>query len=188
MNGRDRLLEAAHGLFGTRAYALVGVAEILARAGVQAPTLYHHFQDKEGLYCAWVEQAFEKVAPALAADNRLEVEPALTRYAKALLSEVPFEVGQVIRDTVQMVRDESRERIYDAYLQAVFEPLCGILIRGMQKGLLLTEPVARLADIFLAGVAALRSNTPRSSDGASELAAWWSTRFLNGFSVARSAR
>jgi AcrR family transcriptional regulator len=188
MNGRDRLLEAAHGLFGTRPYALVGVAEILNRAGVQAPTLYHHFQDKEGLYCDWVVEAFGHVAPKLATDPTSECQLALSKYAEALICEVPFEVGQVLRDTGQMARDESRERIYDAYLQAVFEPLCGILVRGMQRGVLLTEPVARLAEVFLAGVSALRATTPRSSDGAAELSNWWATRFLNGVSVARSAR
>src|SRR2546421_504548 len=119
MSGRERLLEAAHGLFGGRPYALVGVAEILARAGVQAPTLYHHFHDKEGLYVAWVEEAFSNVVASFAADPSADPEDALTKFAETLISVVPFEVAQVLRDTTLMVRDESRERVYGAYLQCV---------------------------------------------------------------------
>ena len=185
MSGRERLLEAAAGLFGSRAYALVGVAEILARAGVQAPTLYHHFEDKEGLYVAWVEAAFAQVAPGFHTEAGEDVSSGLARYAQALIANVPFEVAQVLRDSALMARDDSRERIYDAYLQALFEPLCGILVRGMQRGSLLTEPVTRLAEVFLAGAAALRAGSPRGPETAEDLAKWWAARFLSGFSVAR---
>jgi TetR/AcrR family transcriptional regulator len=50
--GRERLLKAAVRLFATRGYAATSVRDIVGAAGVTAPTLYHHFGNKEGLFLA----------------------------------------------------------------------------------------------------------------------------------------
>ena len=46
-------MTAAGKLFGTTGLSEVTVAQILDQSGVKAPTLYHHFGGKEGLYVAW---------------------------------------------------------------------------------------------------------------------------------------
>ncbi len=51
-SGRDRLFLAAIRLFGAKGYAATSVRDIAQAAGVTAPTLYHHFGNKEGLYLA----------------------------------------------------------------------------------------------------------------------------------------
>jgi AcrR family transcriptional regulator len=50
--GRERLLEAAMRLFATKGYAATSVRDIVSAAGVTAPSLYHHFGNKEGLFLA----------------------------------------------------------------------------------------------------------------------------------------
>ena len=50
--GRERLLEAAMRLFASKGYAATSVRDIVGAAGVTAPSLYHHFGNKEGLFLA----------------------------------------------------------------------------------------------------------------------------------------
>ncbi|TDB38061.1 MAG: TetR/AcrR family transcriptional regulator [Actinobacteria bacterium] len=46
---RDRILDAAAELFGSRGYDAVSVAEIASAAGVSTALIYYHFADKESL-------------------------------------------------------------------------------------------------------------------------------------------
>lgn len=55
-----RLLRAAAELLATSGGAAVSTRQITQRAGVTAPTLYHHFGDKEGLFDAVVAAGFEE--------------------------------------------------------------------------------------------------------------------------------
>jgi len=48
--GRRQILNAALSMFAHKGYAATSVREIVKAAGVTAPTLYHHFGNKEGLY------------------------------------------------------------------------------------------------------------------------------------------
>lgn len=50
--GRERLIEAAMRLFASKGYAATSVRDIVSAAGVTAPSLYHHFGNKEGLFLA----------------------------------------------------------------------------------------------------------------------------------------
>lgn len=50
--GREKLLRAAAALFAESGYDGVTTRQILERAGVEAPSLYHHFGSKLGLYRA----------------------------------------------------------------------------------------------------------------------------------------
>jgi AcrR family transcriptional regulator len=55
-----RLLQAAAELLAKSAGAPVSTRQITTLAGVSAPTLYHHFGDKEGLFDAVVSAGFEE--------------------------------------------------------------------------------------------------------------------------------
>ena len=63
---RERLLHAAMELFATRGYAATSIREIVKVAGVTKPVLYYHFQSKEGLYLALVEELRGVVESTLA--------------------------------------------------------------------------------------------------------------------------
>ncbi|WP_445155846.1 TetR/AcrR family transcriptional regulator [Arthrobacter sp. Hor0625] len=56
---KTRLLRAAAGLLAKSGGAAVSTRQITQLAGVTAPTLYHHFGDKEGLFDAVVAAGFE---------------------------------------------------------------------------------------------------------------------------------
>lgn len=57
---RERLLDAATELLTASAGKPVSTREITTRAGVTAPTLYHHFGDKDGLMDAVAAHGFEE--------------------------------------------------------------------------------------------------------------------------------
>ena len=57
---KTRLLRAAAELLANSAGGPVSTRQITQRAGVTAPTLYHHFGDKEGLFDAVVAAGFEE--------------------------------------------------------------------------------------------------------------------------------
>ncbi len=57
---RRALLDAAAEVIALRGVEAASTREIYLRAGVKAPTLYHHFGDKHGLLDAVVTDAFER--------------------------------------------------------------------------------------------------------------------------------
>ncbi|MGA2130988.1 MAG: TetR/AcrR family transcriptional regulator [Bryobacteraceae bacterium] len=69
---RDLLLEAARYLFWEKGYAATGVAELLARAGVNSGSFYHVFPGKEALLLAVLDSYLEGLEPAI-------LRPAFTR-------------------------------------------------------------------------------------------------------------
>jgi AcrR family transcriptional regulator len=66
--GREKLLDAAATLFAQSGYDGVTTRQILERAGVEAPSLYHHFGSKLGLYRAVLTENSE---PFLAEFQRI---------------------------------------------------------------------------------------------------------------------
>jgi AcrR family transcriptional regulator len=56
---RQRLISAAAGLLASAEGEPVSTRAICSEAGVGAPTLYHHFGDKQGLFDAVVAKGFE---------------------------------------------------------------------------------------------------------------------------------
>jgi AcrR family transcriptional regulator len=57
---RRALIDAAAEVIARRGVEAASTREIYVRAGVKAPTLYHHFGDKQGLLDAVVTDAFER--------------------------------------------------------------------------------------------------------------------------------
>jgi AcrR family transcriptional regulator len=60
LSPRDRILEAAARLLAESGGAPVSTRAVCEAAGVGAPTLYHHFGDKQGLFDAVVAHGFEQ--------------------------------------------------------------------------------------------------------------------------------
>lgn len=57
---RDRILHAAAALLAESGGAAVSTRAVCRAAGVAAPTLYHHFGDKQGLFDAVAAYGFER--------------------------------------------------------------------------------------------------------------------------------
>lgn len=59
INNRKKLIDVALKAFARKGYASVGVQEIVNKAKVTKPTLYHYFGNKKGLLTAVLEREFE---------------------------------------------------------------------------------------------------------------------------------
>ncbi len=64
---RARLLRAAREVFAEKGYAAASTAEIVSRAGVSAPVLYHHFVNKAGVFSAATAAVYDDVVSVLEA-------------------------------------------------------------------------------------------------------------------------
>jgi len=69
VNNRSKIIEQALQLFSTRGYDAVGIQEIVDKAKITKPTLYHYFGSKEGLLKSLLEEHFNRM-------NR-EISPAV---------------------------------------------------------------------------------------------------------------
>jgi AcrR family transcriptional regulator len=187
MTGREALMRSAHTLFSGEGYERVGVAKVLSLAKVQAPTLYHHFGDKEGLYVEWVTGALALTEARLSAltDPSLPSSAALQAIAMQLVK-LDFDLRQVLFDGERLVRPESRERVLSAYLQAIYSPLYTVFSRGQTKGEIRPDTVRALAESFVGGALA-QGRIWRLADSSGEAAAWYTKLFLEGAGAAKEA-
>ena len=179
--GKQKVLDAAQELFAEGSYGDIGVALILEKAGVQAPTLYHHFGDKEGLFTLWAEQAFAKIEGAVTRNSGgITTLDSLIRYSCSLLSNIEFDLHQILRDALRLQRPESKDRVLGAYMRAVYEPLATILVEAVATSEFRNDSVQQLADVFLGGLLALR-NSSLPVETMDSQAAWWCQAFIRAF-------
>jgi AcrR family transcriptional regulator len=57
---RDRILEAAHGLFYSEGIRATGIDRVIAESGVTKVTFYRHFPSKNDLICAYLEYRHQR--------------------------------------------------------------------------------------------------------------------------------
>jgi AcrR family transcriptional regulator len=87
---RDRLLGAATAAFSASVYEDVTLAAIAKEAGVSHQTLLNHFESKEGLFAAVVEDIKESIV-----DRRAAVQPGSVARVVGYLMEQYEEIGDV---------------------------------------------------------------------------------------------
>jgi AcrR family transcriptional regulator len=122
MTVRTRILEATAGLLAQSADADASTRAICDAAGVTAPTLYHHFGDKEGLLAAVVDfgwATFLETKRAVAAvvhdhvaddvragwDNHLEFARENPSFYKLMWSPTLAPNSKAVREAYQMLYD-----------------------------------------------------------------------------------
>jgi AcrR family transcriptional regulator len=122
MTVRTRILEAAAELLASSADADISTRDVCDAAGVTAPTLYHHFDDKEGLLTAVVDfgwAAFldskrtvaavihQHVADDIRAgwDNHLQFARENPNFYKLMWSPAIAATGVAFREAFQMLYD-----------------------------------------------------------------------------------
>lgn len=134
--GRTRVLAEAAELFVAQGYAGTTLRQIASAAGIKAGSVYHHFDSKEDLFAAVLDEgivvmidAFERAATSLSG-----AEPAadrLTTHVHAHLSAVfengPFTTAHVT--AFSSAPEELRERLvarrndYEAYWKTLVNEL-----------------------------------------------------------------
>jgi uroporphyrinogen-III synthase/AcrR family transcriptional regulator len=150
---RERIIEAASGLFGGRDLASVRMEEVAARAGVAKGTIYLYFRSKENLYFSILAARLSLLLDALDQAFREEEDPRV-RLRKFLVHSSMFLLKYP--DFFRMMRKEEL-RLAGAFSgsEVEVEPLRArlrdllrsLLARGMEAGRIRKMPMEIAADL-----------------------------------------
>ncbi len=138
-------------MFSKGAYDEVSVAQILEMSGLKAPSLYHHFGDKEGLYVSWVGLALEELKARVepVADGEGNLHEKLRGIAVELLDGLTVDVLQVKRDLRLMKNPDSIARVRRWMEEALYVPVKRVLQQGIDRGEMKKVDTFRLSQVFV---------------------------------------
>lgn len=135
---RERLLEAAVGLFVRKGYHATSVREIVEAAGVTKPVLYYWFHSKEGVFRALMEMAVEAHTEVVA---RVLAQPGTAADRILLLGEQVLELIRENADVVRLFdavyygpREGAPEVDFDPLHGAFRRVLFGLIDEGVRLG------------------------------------------------------
>lgn len=83
MTTRDRIVEAAEGVFDRQGFAGTGIDQITDAAGVSSRTLYKHLSSKTGLIAAVLDRRGQRFTVAFEARTSDELFSALAGWVRA---------------------------------------------------------------------------------------------------------
>jgi AcrR family transcriptional regulator len=148
---RSEILHVASHLFSARGFANVSIREICDMAGVSAPTIYHHFGDKERLFQEVIRKTlslrefYASLVTAVEAHN--DAESRLRSFIYHYLREFPrdfFNPGMFLQHSTQIsktsfelvagevkaIDDLAQSILQDGILQGIFRQVDLIQARG----------------------------------------------------------
>jgi AcrR family transcriptional regulator len=139
---RERVLEAALGVFSEKGFHVATMDEVAERAGVGKGTLYRHFANKETLFNELVGQRLEELERKTKAilDGDDDVLTMITKYLRVyfeffdrnqqlyrLIVQERLDVGAQVQDLYlkQVMRriPVLRRKVYEASRQGLLKPL-----------------------------------------------------------------
>ncbi len=88
-DGRERIIQAAFHLFAERGFYGVSISDVAEAAGLVKSSIYHHFENKDALYLAVLNETFDKIsaemqANAVGADWQARLKGALHVLARTM--------------------------------------------------------------------------------------------------------
>ncbi len=156
---RERILQSAFQAVYEHGLSATALDAVLASTGVTKGALYHHFESKQALGCAVVDEVVAArvraawIAPlAGAADPVAALQRLLRRSADAPAREV-LRYGCPLNNLVQEVAaldDELRERV-EAILREWVEAVRRALVRGQEAGTVRQGLDAGAVAVFVVG-------------------------------------
>lgn len=188
--GRARLLTAARELFGAAGFGAVSVAQILQSSELKAPSLYHHYGDKEGLYVAWAKEALEDIRSRVvqAEDETNAPFDRLRHFARILAIDHAVDVLQVERDIRMLKSAAAAREIENALLESIITPVRTAFLEGMALGQVRRQDPQLLARAFIHGVMTFHPAYFRESSGVSASVDWYVQMIWDGASSDAASR
>jgi AcrR family transcriptional regulator len=138
---RTRLLEAAVGLFARQGYDASGVAEICAAAGVSKGAFYHHFESKQALFLALLDEWLGRLDAAFAEVRQVDmpVPQAVVRMADmagGLLASSGVQLSIMLEFWIQAYRDPQVWNAAAAPYHRYQQYFAGLIETGIRQGTL----------------------------------------------------
>lgn len=169
---REMILEAAAGLFASRGYGQTSIDAVIAEAGLSKGAFYHHFESKEALLAALLEDRQRRCAEQMEG----AVAPASSlREAIEALVQVSFDSTEGDPDWVRLyfefcllaMRDPAAQGTVAGSL-AECRKLIAVMLRAGQpravRGDLDTDAAATLLIALFDGIALHRTIAPDAVD------------------------
>jgi len=149
----ERIIEAARKLFVSLGYDGVSIDEIAREAGVSKPTIYSHFEGKEALFIAVMNEAALEIAAPLAETEATDtdIESALTAhariYTRALLNPEALAMNRLFIAEAARVPDIAR-RYYELGPATVHASISEFLKARVRSGEIECQDCALAARIY----------------------------------------
>lgn len=130
---RERIIDAAQAIFARDGFVGAKMQEIADRVGIQRPSLFYHFKNKEALFVAAHEQVFARIEPVFRESLAPNGDPfvqldRVSRAVLAVMADEPDFARMVARTSVD--RHPAAVKIVRTYLQ----PLVDLSVRFVRDG------------------------------------------------------
>lgn len=138
---RSRILSEAAQLFLARGYHGVSMREVAAAVGVTKPALYHHYEDKEMLFMAMLENTLGGLSELVArAEAQLGIRSQLETLVGELLATASDQrIGMQLAGELRHVSLERRQHFEANYRQIWMGGISRLLDEGVRRGELRTD-------------------------------------------------
>jgi AcrR family transcriptional regulator len=132
-----RIIEAAQSVFARDGFVAAKMQEIADAVGIQRPSLFYHFTNKESLFVAAHEEVFARIEPIFRESLVPDGDPfvqldRVTRTVLAVMAEQPSFARMVARTAVD--RHPAAVRIVRRYLQPLVDVSVDFIKRGQRRG------------------------------------------------------
>lgn len=151
MDGRAKLLAAAGQLFAEGGYEEVSVARVLDLAGLKAPSLYHHFGDKEGLYVTWALDAIQRAGQRMIEGMALRdgARAKLTAAAEGLLQGHTVDFLLIRHDVARLRRPASVSSIEAQLDELLYRPVEVVIEAALREAQVKGPQPTEMARLFV---------------------------------------
>ncbi len=134
---RERIIDAAQAIFARDGFVGAKMQEIADRVGIQRPSLFYHFKNKEALFVAAHEQVFARIEPVFRESLAPNGDPfvqldRVSRAVLAVMAEEPDFARMVARTSVD--RHPAAVKIVRTYLQPLVDLSVGFVRDGQRRG------------------------------------------------------
>jgi TetR/AcrR family transcriptional regulator len=134
---RERIIDAAQAIFARDGFVGAKMQEIADRVGIQRPSLFYHFKNKEALFVAAHEQVFARIEPVFRESLAPNGDPfvqldRVSRAVLAVMAEEPDVARMVARTSVD--RHPAAVKIVRTYLQPLIDLSVGFVRDGQRRG------------------------------------------------------
>lgn len=135
-SARAEILEVARELFMTRGFRAVTTRQIADSVGLTQPALYHHFGGKEALYIAVLEHDLARQSASIrtAVASDAPARERLAAIATTIAERTDHDLGQMFHDLRFEVSPASRDRIGQAFREAMMEPMLDLVGSLIDEG------------------------------------------------------
>ncbi len=152
MNSKEKIIDAAIGVFFEKGFDAASMREIAEKAGLTKPMIYYHFKNKEALYLGLLEENLELFYQGLELLLTKDSKPQATLSAIIDHFEQTFAKGAKVYNIIQ--REISGNGHYvalltDKYFIKVSQRIAGFLQQGQKLGFIRPDLDAQLVEMSL---------------------------------------